>query len=100
MKLAENLDAAAHVSEMEAHFHLMQEKVDELATIGDPVGARTHFQIALKSAPESYHATVQTINTADTLNGGKTTADKIIMIFLHEARHRVILKWRPRQAKL
>ena len=80
MKLAENSDATAH-------FHLMQERVDELATIGDPIEARTHFQITLKSAPESYHATVQTINTADTLNGGKTTADEIIMIFLHEARH-------------
>ena len=53
MKLAENLDATTHVSEMEAHFHLMQERVDELATIGDPIGARSHFQITLKSAPES-----------------------------------------------
>ena len=92
MMLTKNSDATTHVSEMEAHFHLIQERVDELATIGDPVGARTHFQIALKSAPESYHATVQTIDTADTLNGGKTTADEIIMIFLREARHRVILK--------
>ena len=87
MKLTENLDAAAHVSEMEAHFCLMQERVDELVTISDPIGARTHFQIALKSAPESYHATVQTIDTTNTLNGGKTTADEIIMIFLHEAHH-------------
>ena len=92
MKLTKNSDAATHVSEMEAHFHLMQERVDELATIGDPVNARTHFQIALKSIPESYHATVQTINTADTLNGGKTTAEEVITIFLREARHQVILK--------
>ena len=92
MKLTENSDAAAHVSEMEAHFRLMQERVDELATIGDPVNARTHFQIALKSIPESYHATVQTIDTADTLNGEKTTAEEVITIFLREARHRVILK--------
>ena len=49
MKLAENLDAAAHVTEMEAHFRLMQERVDELATIGDPVDVRTYFQITLKS---------------------------------------------------
>ena len=92
MKLTENSDAAAHVSEMEAHFRLMQERVDELAMIGDPVNARTHFQITLKSIPKSYHATVQTIDTADTLNGGKTTAEEVITIFLHEARHRVILK--------
>ena len=91
MMLTKNSDATTHVSEMEAHFHLIQERVDELATIGDPVGARTHFQITLKSTPESYHATVQTIDTADTLNGGKTTADEIITIFLHEAHHRVIL---------
>ena len=87
MKLNENLDAATHVSEMEAHFHLMQERVDELTMISDPVKARTHFQIALKSIPESYHATVQTINNADTLNGGKTTAEEVITIFLHEAHH-------------
>ena len=87
MKLAKNSDTAAHVLEMEAHFCLMQEIVDEIVTISDHVGARTHFQIALKSAPESYHATVQTINTADTLNGGKTTADEIITILLHEAHH-------------
>ena len=92
MKLTENSDAATHVSEMEAHFCLMQERVDEFATISDPVNARTHFQIALKSIPESYHATVQTINTADTLNGGKTTAEEVITIFLHEAHHQVILK--------
>ena len=92
MKLTENSDTTTHVSEMETHFCLMQERVNELATISDPVGARTHFQIALKSAPESYHATIQTIDTADTLNGGKTTADEIITIFLREARHRVILK--------
>ena len=77
MKLTENLDAAAHVSEMEAHFHLMQERVDELTTIGDPINARTYFQIALKSIPESYHATVQTIDTADTLNGGKLWQKKL-----------------------
>ena len=92
MKLTKNSDAATHVSEMEAHFRLMQERVDKLAMIGDPVNARTHFQITLKSIPESYHATVQTINTADTLNGGKTAAEEVIMIFLHEAHHRVILK--------
>ena len=86
MKLTKNSDTAAHVSEMEAHFHLMQERVDELAMIGDPINARTHFQIALKSIPESYHATIQTIDTADTLNGGKTMAE-VIMILLCEARH-------------
>ena len=46
----------------------------------------------LKSIPEPYHATVQTINIADILNGGKTTAEDVITIFLHEAHHRVILK--------
>ena len=35
---------------------------------------------------------VQTIDMADTLNRGKTTAKDIITIFLHEACHRVILK--------
>ena len=92
MKLTENLDATAHVTEMEAHFCLMQERVDELATIGDPVNTRTYFQTTLKSVPESYHATVQTIDTADTLNGGKTTAKEIKMIFLCEAHHCIILK--------
>ena len=92
MKLAEKADAATHVLEMEAHFRLMQERVDELAMIGDPVGARTYFQTTLKSVPESYHAMVQTIDMADTLNGGKTTAKDIITIFLHEACHQVILK--------
>ena len=87
MKLTKNSDAAAHVSEMEAHFRLMQERVDELTMISDPINARTHFQIALKSIPKSYHATVQTINTADTLNGGKTMAEEVITIFLCEAHH-------------
>ena len=40
MKLAQSSDTTAHVTEMETHFHLMQERVDELATIGDPIGAR------------------------------------------------------------
>ena len=87
MKLAESSDTTAHVTGMETHFHLMQERVDELAMIGDPIGARTYFQTVLKSVPESYHATVQTINMADTLNGGKTTAEDVITIFLREAHH-------------
>ena len=82
MKLTENLDTATHVTEMEAHFHLMQERVDKLVTISDPIDVRTYFQTALKSVPKSYHATVQTIDTTDTLNGGKTTAEEIITIFL------------------
>ena len=85
VKLTENSDAAAHVSEMEAHFHLMQERVDELATVGDLIDPRTYFQTILKSVPDSYHATVQTINTADTLNGGKMTANEVMRIFLQEA---------------
>ena len=92
MKLTKNSDTAAYVSEMQAHFCLMQERVDKLTTIGDPVNARTHFHIALKSIPESYHATVQTIDTADTLNRVKTTAKEVITIFLCEASHQVILK--------
>ena len=87
MKLTKSSDTAAYVTEMETHFHLMQERVDELAMIGDPIGARTYFQTVLKSIPESYHATVQTIDTADTLNGGKTTAEDVITIFLSEACH-------------
>ena len=92
MKLTENSDTVAHVSEMEAHFCLMQERVDELTTIGDPIDARTHFQITLKSIPELYHATIQTIDTAGTLNGGKTTAEEVIMIFLCKPCNWVILK--------
>ena len=45
MKLTGNSDTATHVLEMEAHFHLMQERVDELATIGDPIDARTHYKL-------------------------------------------------------
>ena len=92
MKLTKNSDVTAHVTEMEAHLHLMQERVDELTTIGDPINMRMYFQTTLKSVPESYHTTVQTIDTADNLNGGKTTAEEIIMIFLHKACHCIILK--------
>ena len=92
MKLTKKSDATTHVSEMEAHFCLMQEKVDELATIGDPIGVRMYFQTALESVPESNHAMVQTIDTTDTLNGGKMAVKEIIMIFLHKAHHCVILK--------
>ena len=92
MKLTKNSDTTAHGSEMEAHSHSMQERIDKVATIGGPVDARTYFQIALKFVPESYHATIQTIDTADTLNGGKTMAEEVIMIILHKACHQVILK--------
>ena len=36
IKLTENSDATTHVTEMEAHFCLMQERVDKLTTIGNP----------------------------------------------------------------
>ena len=51
MKLAKNSDATTHVTEMEAHFHLMQESVDKLTTIGDPINVRTYFQTALNQSP-------------------------------------------------
>ena len=35
MKLTENMDTTAHITEMEAHFCLMQERVDKLTVIGD-----------------------------------------------------------------
>ena len=88
----ENSHAAAHVLKMEAHFCLMQERVDELTTIGDPINARTHLQIALKFVWESYHTTFQTLDTADTLNGEKTMAEDVKTIFLLKDHHQVILK--------
>lgn len=78
-KLAENMDTTTHVLKMEAHFCLMQARVDELAVIGDPISARTYLQkLHSNFLLNSITATIQIIGTTNTLNAGKTIAEDLL----------------------
>ena len=63
MHCSENADADAHLLEITEHFHLMEERRDQLATMGSLVADASFLTLVLKSVPASYHPTVQTIDT-------------------------------------
>jgi hypothetical protein len=63
MHCSENADADAHLLKITEHFRLMDERHDQLATMGSPVPDASFLALVLKSVPASYRPTVQTIDT-------------------------------------
>ena len=92
MRLNEGSDAVTHLTEMEAHFRIMEERRDALATMGSPVSESTFLANVLKSVPESYRPTVQTIDTTQLLTKTPVASADAVAMFIHEARHWVILE--------
>ena len=92
MRLDEGSDATTHLAEMEAHFRIMEERRDALATMGSPVGESNFLANVLKSVPESYRPTVQTIDTTQLLTKTPVASADAIAMFIREARHHVILE--------
>ena len=58
MKLADNNDLKAHLTELKAHFQLMLQQCNNLMKIGS-IMSDTHFNIIIMSSlPESYQPTL------------------------------------------
>src|ERR1700742_5059263 len=98
MQLKEGSDATTHLTEMETHFCVMEERCNTLVTMGSPVVESSFLANILKSVPGSYHPTVQTINTTQLLTKTAVVSTDTIAMFICEARHQVILEQQGKAA--
>ena len=96
MKLADNYDPKAHLTELKAHFQLMLQQCNNLMKIG-LIMSDTRFNIIIMSSlPESYWPTLQTITASkqvSKLSGLKSNAmkaDNLIAFILKEAQQHII----------
>ena len=65
MKLTDNDDSKAHLSELKQHFQLMLQRHDNLVKMGSTLSDTRFNTIIMSSLPESYRPTLQTITAAE-----------------------------------
>jgi hypothetical protein len=65
LKLAENEDPKAHLTELKHHFQLMMQRRDNLLKMGSDISETRFNLIVMSSLPESYRPTLQTIMAAE-----------------------------------
>ena len=105
MKLADNDDPKAHLSELKQHFQLMLQRHDNLLKIGSKLSETRLNIIIMSSLPDSYRPTLQTITAserASKLSGNQSNAmkaDDLIAFIIEEAQHRVINDERTKTAE-
>jgi hypothetical protein len=105
MKLADNEDSKAHLTELKQHFQLMIQRRDNLIQMGSTI-SDTRFNIILMSSlPDSYRPTLQTITAAERaskLSGNQSQQmkpDDLVAFIIEEAQHRVISDERSKNAE-
>ena len=108
MKLDDNEDSKAHLTELKQHFQLMMERRDNLITMGSTISDTRFNIIIMSSLPDSYRPTLQTITAAERaskLSGGsegqskQMKPDDLIAFIIEEAQHRVIGDERNKNAE-
>ena len=106
MKLTENDDPKAHLTEVKQHFQLMGQRHDNLLKMSSTISDSRYNTIIMSSLPESYRPTLQTITAveqASTLLGTSSSRamkpDDIITFITEEAQHRVINDERTKNAE-
>ena len=95
MKLAENNDARAHLSELQKHFKMMVQFCDNLIKMGSSMSDNCLNTLIMSSLPESYQPTLQTITAAERASklSGQSHQMKIndlIFFITKEAQHCLI----------
>ena len=97
MRLADNSDPKAHLTEVKQHFQLMGQRHDNLLKMGSTTSNSRYNTIIMSSLPESYWPTLQTITAvehASTLLGTSSSRamkpDNLITFIMEEAQHRII----------
>ena len=97
MKLAENNDPKAHLTEVKQHFQLMGQRHDNLLKMGSTISNSRYNTIIMSSLPESYRPTLQTIMAAErastllgTLSSRAMKPDDLITFIMEEAQHCII----------
>ena len=106
MKLAENNDLKAHLTEVKQHFQLMGQRHDNLLKMGSTISNSCYNTIITSSLPESYRPTLQTITAAEwastllgTLSSRAMKPNNLITFITEEAQHRVINDKHTRNAE-
>ena len=65
MKLSDNDDPKAHLTEIKHHFQLMMQRRDNLLSMGSTLSDSRLNTILMTSLPESYRPALQTITAAE-----------------------------------
>ena len=105
MKLNENEDSKAHLTELKQHFELMRQRHDNLIKMGSVISDTRFNIIIMSSLPDSYRPTLQTITAAERaskLSGSKAQQmkpDDLMAFIIEEAQHRVISDERSKNAE-
>ena len=107
MKLSENEDPKAHLTELKQHFQTMLQHHDNLIKMGSSLSDTRFNTLIMSSLPDSYQPTLQTITAAaeraSMLTGARSTKmkhDDLIAFLIEEAQHHVINKERGRNTEL
>ena len=106
MKLSENEDPKAHLTELKQHLQTMLQRRDNLIKMGSSLSDTRFNTLIMSSLPDSYRPTLQTITAAERasmLTGARSTKmkhDDLIAFLIEEAQHRVINEERGRNAEL
>jgi gag-polypeptide of LTR copia-type len=98
MKISDNDDPKAHLSELKQHFALMLLRQENLMKMGSQISDTRFNTLIMSSLPDSYRPTLQTITAserASALTSGSSTSNKmkasdLIAFLIEEAQHRVI----------
>ena len=97
MKLAENDDPKAHLTEVKQHFQLMGQQHDNLLKMGSTISNSCYNTIIMLLLPESYQPTPQTITAVEhmsTLLGTSSSRvmkpDDLITFIMEEAQYCII----------
>ena len=108
MKLNDNEDSKAHLTELKHHFQLMIQRRDNLIKMGSTISDTRFNIIIMSSLPDSYRPTLQTITAAEQaskLSGSsdgqskQMKPDDLIAFIIEEAQHRVISDERNKNAE-
>ena len=99
MKLVDNNDLKAHLSEMKQHFQLMMQCHKNLLKMGSEISDTRFNTMIMSSLPDSYHPTLQTITASKQasalmsesgLTSKKMKSGDLIAFLIEEAQHCII----------
>jgi hypothetical protein len=73
MKLSDDDDLAAHLTELKSHFQLMTSRCDNLLKMGSELSNSCYHTIIMQSLPESYRLALQTITATEQASSALAT---------------------------
>jgi hypothetical protein len=80
-------DLKTHLSKVKSHFEKMTQLREHLQVTNSPISDSTYVSIIISSMPETYHPTIQTVETTMKVTGSQILPNDLIAIFLQEAEH-------------